>query len=84
MRYYFILTCYYEVLFYIIAYKQSQYIATYFFMQGLQAIKCQAQGVHGQLTNNIWNVDRLVAVSVHQDCFLLALRWKWIPQLWEH
>ena len=72
------------------AYKQSLYIATYFSMQELcfkQAIKgqaCKAQEVHGQFTNNIQNVDHLVAVSVHQDCLLLTLRWKWIPQVWEH
>ena len=35
MRYYFILTLHYKLLYNIIAYKQSQYIATYFSMQEL-------------------------------------------------
>ena len=56
----------------------------YFSMQELcftQAIKgqaCKAREVHSQSTNNIWNVNCLVAVSLHKDCFfLLTLRWKW-------
>ena len=35
VRYYFILICHYELLYNIRAYKQSQYIATYFSMQEL-------------------------------------------------
>ena len=43
------------------------------FTQSIKDQACQAREVHGKFTNNVRNVERLVTVSVHQDCFLPTL-----------
>ena len=80
--YCFILTCHYQLLYNIMAYKQSQYIAAYFSMQELcftQAIivpACHSLEVHNKfIPINIQNLDCFVTIQVHQDHFLLRLRW---------
>ena len=68
MRYYFILTCHYEILHNIIAYKQLQYTATYFSSKDFVLTR-QLQFKHARLErctvsllNNIRNFDRLLAI----------------------
>ena len=63
------------------AYKQSQYIVTYFLCKHFVLPK-QFQFKHAaperykiNLLNNIRNFDCLVAIQAHQDYFLLRLRW---------
>ena len=66
--YYFILTCHYGLLHNIIAYKQLQYIATYFSSKDFVLTR-QLQLKHAglkrymiSLLNNIWSFDHLLAV----------------------
>ena len=64
VRYYFILTCHYGLLHNNIAYKQLQYIATYFsskdfvLTRQLQFKHARLEGYTVSLLNNIWNFDR--------------------------
>ena len=68
VHYYFILTCHYGLIHNILAYKQLQYIATYFTSKGLVLTR-QLQFKHAGLErykvilpNNIQNFNCLLAV----------------------